>query len=118
MEIILLNEALKHQNYWKKSGNIKIQKRITKLIKSILETSYEGVGNPEALKYQLAGKWSRRIDKEHRLVYTILDDKLYIYILLEVIIRLINSKKFSIKKAPIIISRLYISYKLRFNQCF
>ena len=69
MEIILLSEALKHQKYRKKSGNIKVQNRITNLIKSILETPYEGIGNPEALKYQLTGKWSRRIDKEHRLIY-------------------------------------------------
>jgi toxin YoeB len=79
MEIILLSEAIKHQKYWKKSGNIKVQNRITNLIKSILETPYEGIGNPEALKYELTGKWSRRIDKEHRLVYAIIDKKLYIY---------------------------------------
>ncbi len=79
MEIILLSEALKHQKYWKKSGNIKVQNRITKLIKSILETPYEGIGNPEALKYKLTGKWSRKIDKEHRLVYAVIDEKLYIY---------------------------------------
>ena len=79
MEIILLSEAVKHQKYWKKTGNIKIQNRITELIKSILKSPYEGIGNPEPLKYQLTGKWSRRIDKEHRLVYAIIDDKLYIY---------------------------------------
>jgi len=79
MEVILLSEALKHQKYWKKSGNIKIQNKITNLIKSILKTPYEGIGNPEALKYQLTGKWSRRIDKEHRLIYAIVDEKLYIY---------------------------------------
>jgi len=79
MEIILLSEALKHQKYWKKSGNRKNQNKITILIKSIIETPYEGIGNPEALKYELTGKWSRRIDKEHRLVYAIIDEKLYIY---------------------------------------
>jgi len=79
MEIILLSEALKRQKSWKKSGNIKVQNKITNLIKSIIETPYEGIGNPEALKYELTGKWSRRIDKEHRLVYAIIDEKLYIY---------------------------------------
>lgn len=79
MEIILLSEAIKHQKYWKKSGNVKTQNRITKLINSIIETPYEGIGNPEALKYELTGKWSRRIDKEHRLIYAIIDEKLYIY---------------------------------------
>ncbi len=79
MEIVLLPEAEKHQKYWKKTGNQKVQKRITSLIKSILETPFEGIGKPEALKYQLTGKWSRRIDKEHRLVYAIQNDKLYIF---------------------------------------
>jgi len=37
MEIILLSEAIKHKKYWKKSGNIKVQNRITNLIKSILK---------------------------------------------------------------------------------
>ncbi len=41
MEIILLSEAIKHKKYWKKSGNVKVQNRITNLIKSILETPKE-----------------------------------------------------------------------------
>lgn len=79
MEIILLPEAEKHLKYWKKTGNKKILRRISILIKAILQTPFEGIGKPEALKYQLTGKWSRRIDKENRFVYTITNDTLYIY---------------------------------------
>ena len=79
MEIILLPEAVKHQKFWKKSGNLKVQKKITSLIQSILETPYQDLGKPEALKYELTGKWSRRIDKEHRLVYSIVEQTVYIY---------------------------------------
>ena len=56
-------------NYWKKTGNIKIQKKIKELLLSIQETPFNGIGKPEALKYELSGSWSRRIDQEHRIVY-------------------------------------------------
>ena len=79
MEIILLPEAEKHLRFWKNTGNKKTIKKISKLIKAILQTPYKGIGKPEALKYELAGKWSRRIDKENRFVYTITENKLNIY---------------------------------------
>lgn len=50
----------------------KILKRINDLIKDIKRSPYEGIGKPEPLKLTLAGKWSRRINDEHRLVYEIL----------------------------------------------
>ena len=81
MEIIILPEAQKHLKYWNKIGDKKIQKRITNLIKSIQENPFTGIGKPEALKHQLTGKWSRRIDSEHRLIYAVLNNKLYIYAL-------------------------------------
>ncbi|MCK9300403.1 MAG: Txe/YoeB family addiction module toxin [Bacteroidales bacterium] len=49
----------------------KMLKRINELIKEIKRTPYEGKGKPEPLKYDLAGWWSRRIDREHRLVYQV-----------------------------------------------
>lgn len=55
--------------YWKKSGNKAIQKKIQQLLESIQETPFEGIGKPEALKHNFSGKWSRRINLEHRLVY-------------------------------------------------
>ena len=79
MEIILLPEADKHLNFWKKTGNKKVLKKISELIKATIETPYDGIGKPEALKYQLTGKWSRRINKDNRFVYTVTDDKLNIY---------------------------------------
>ncbi len=58
--------------------NKKIFDKINKLIKSIQRTPYEGEGNPEALKHDLTGYWSRRINNEHRLVYKIENDQLFI----------------------------------------
>ena len=52
----------------------KKHRKINQLIKSIKRTPYEGLGRPEALKHELSGFWSRRIDSQHRLVYRILED--------------------------------------------
>ncbi|WP_229206265.1 Txe/YoeB family addiction module toxin [Dyadobacter fermentans] len=42
------------------------------------DTPTEGIGKPELLKYELAGRYSRRISHEHRIVYKIVDDTIYI----------------------------------------
>jgi len=56
----------------------KMLSKINQLIKDIQRTPFEGIGKPEALKYDLAGFWSRRIDREHRLVYKIDHDTIII----------------------------------------
>ncbi len=57
----------------------KILKRINQLIKDIQKTPFQGIGNPEPLKYDLSGFWSRRITREHRLVYQVFDQEILIY---------------------------------------
>jgi len=52
--------------------------KILKLIKEIQRTPFTGTGQPEALKHELSGCWSRRIVQEHRLVYEVFDDKIRI----------------------------------------
>jgi toxin YoeB len=49
--------------------------RITKLIREVQRTPFEGAGQPEPLKHELAGCWSRRINQEHRLVYQVLKEE-------------------------------------------
>jgi toxin YoeB len=71
VEIDFQDKAIEDIDFWKKSGNKAIQSRITKLLESIRRTPYVGIGRPEALKYELAGYWSRRINDEHRIVYTV-----------------------------------------------
>ena len=78
IKIIYLPRAQADLDYWKKSGNKGIQQRISKLILSILETPFEGIGKPEALKYQYTGWWSRRMNEEHRLVYRVEEGKIII----------------------------------------
>lgn len=79
MEIILLPDAENDLNFWIKSGNKPVLKKITQLIEDIMNTPYEGVGKPEQLKYKLKGCWSRRINKEHRLIYEIDADKILVH---------------------------------------
>jgi toxin YoeB len=78
MEIEITFEAKKDLEYWRKSGNTKVLKRIKELLESIQETPFKGIGKPEALRFDLAGKWSRRINQNHRLIYTITDTIIYI----------------------------------------
>ena len=57
----------------------KILLKINELIRDIQRTPYEGKGKPESLKYDLTGLWSRRIDREHRLVYQFTKNEILIY---------------------------------------
>lgn len=56
---------------WAKSDP-KLVKKVFELIDDIHKHPFEGLGKPEALKYQLKGYWSRRITDEHRLIYKVL----------------------------------------------
>ncbi len=61
------------------SEDKKMLRKINELIKDIQRTPFYGKGKPEPLKYDLAGFWSRRIDREHRLIYQVEKNKILIY---------------------------------------
>ncbi len=63
--------------YWQGTDK-KTLMRINTLIKDIKRAPFEGIGSPEPLKHNFAGYWSRRIDKEHRLVYKVKDNEIII----------------------------------------
>ena len=67
--------------YWKSTGNKRIMKRISKLLEDILQHPFTGIGKPEPLKGNLQGVWSRRITDEHRLIYSVSNGMIYIYVL-------------------------------------
>jgi toxin YoeB len=71
-------QAVGHLNELKKSGNKQVVKKIKELLESIVLDPYSGVGQPEPLKHNLSGAWSRRINKEHRLVYKVEEETVYI----------------------------------------
>ena len=77
MKLIFDEEAWDDYQYWIKTDK-KILKRINLLIKDIKRTPFDGIGDPEPLKYKWSGFWSRRITKEHRLVYFVQSDSILI----------------------------------------
>ncbi|MDD4190389.1 MAG: Txe/YoeB family addiction module toxin [Mangrovibacterium sp.] len=64
-----------------KSGNKGLLKKIFSLFEELKEHPYSGTGKPEPLKYELSGKWSRRITSEHRMVYIVRESMNDIYVL-------------------------------------
>jgi len=58
----------------KKAGNKIVLNKILKLVEELSEHPFTGTGKPEALKHDLYGCWSRRINQEHRLVYEVVKD--------------------------------------------
>jgi toxin YoeB len=63
--------------YWQQNDK-SVLKKINALIKESMRTPFAGTGKPEALKENLKGFWSRRINLEHRLVYRVEEDAIYI----------------------------------------
>ncbi|WP_257667965.1 Txe/YoeB family addiction module toxin [Parapedobacter tibetensis] len=70
MKVIFMNDAWDDYLHWQQVDK-SILKKINGLIKEIFRTPFEGTGKPEALRENLAGFWSRRINLEHRLVYKV-----------------------------------------------
>ncbi len=64
-------------NHWALADK-KMLRRLIRLIEEARRTPFEGAGKPEPLRRNLAGYWSRRIDDEHRLVYSVTEDQLII----------------------------------------
>lgn len=63
--------------YWQ-SIDKKMVKRINTLIKDIKRHPFEGIGNPEPLRHNWSGYWSRRMNREHRLIYKVTEDTIFI----------------------------------------
>jgi len=77
LRLIFHEQAWEDYRYWQEQDR-KTLKRINRLIEECRRTPFEGVGNPEPLKHNWSGFWSRRINQEHRLVYAVEDDALLI----------------------------------------
>ena len=77
MKLIFSDHAWDDYLYWQETDK-KILVRIHTLIRETMRTPLAGMGKPEPLKHALSGYWSRRITDEHRFVYKVTEDALYI----------------------------------------
>ena len=77
MKIKFSTSAFKDYQQWQKN-NQSIFKRINRLLEDIKTSPFEGIGNPEPLKYKWQGYWSGRITQEHRLVYSVKDNTIFV----------------------------------------
>ena len=73
--------AIRHLEKHFKSGDTTSIKKIEKILIELTETPYSGTGKPEALKYNLAGLWSRRINQKDRLIYKVEEEVVTIFII-------------------------------------
>jgi toxin YoeB len=77
MDILWDASAWDDYQYWILTDK-KVLKKINSLIKDCQRKPFSGLGDPEPLKHELSGYWSRKITGEHRLVYKVENDTLYI----------------------------------------
>ena len=78
--IELSKHASKDLSFHKKSGDKASQKRIENIFTDFVEHPFSGVGNPEELKHNLSGFWSRKINKKDRLVYAVNEDVVTVFV--------------------------------------
>ena len=74
MQIVFTTKARKDLDFWIKSGNKNVLKKIVDLIEDIQLHPFEGIGKPEQLKHHMTGRWSRRINQEHRIIYKVTEE--------------------------------------------
>jgi toxin YoeB len=79
MELRITDTAKEDIKFFLKSGQTSIVKKIEHLLVSIKESPFTGIGKPEPLKHDYSGKWSRRIDTQHRIIYEVIGDDIIIY---------------------------------------
>jgi len=64
-----------------KSGDKIVIRRIERILNELSEHPFEGIGKPEQLKYEFSGLWSRRLDKKNRLVYSVTEEIVTVFVL-------------------------------------
>ncbi|MDR2946139.1 MAG: Txe/YoeB family addiction module toxin [Candidatus Adiutrix sp.] len=77
MRLVFSPVALENYHYFKEHAP-QTALKIKRLLESISQTPHSGLGKPEPLKHGLSGFWSRRIDREHRLVYKVDGDTVFV----------------------------------------
>lgn len=71
-EVVLGKQMLEDISYWSKT-DLKLLKKIIELVTDTTQNPFGGLGKPEPLKHEWKGYWSKRINDEHRLIYSVTD---------------------------------------------
>ncbi len=77
MPLLWTEKSWENYLHWQETDK-KMLRRINDLIKAIQRDPFAGIGDPEPLKHGFSGYWSRRIDREHRLVYKVINQDVII----------------------------------------
>ncbi len=77
-EIYFMPKAWQDLGWWVKN-DLKTVKKIYTLLENTSKTPFSGLGQPEPLKANYSGYWSRRISLEHRLVYKVEDLQIVVH---------------------------------------
>ena len=76
-KLILQDDTLDDMMFFSRN-NLKLLKKIIELMDAIANDPFTGIGKPEALKGDLKGYWSRRVNDEHRIIYQVTNDAVII----------------------------------------
>ena len=79
--LIYTDNALEDIDWLKKSGDKACLKKLAKLLEELIEHPFTGTGQPEQLKFDFSGCWSRRINKKHRLIYQVEEKRVTVTLL-------------------------------------
>jgi toxin YoeB len=77
MKLCFVDESWEDYLYWQQTDKAML-KRINELIRDIVRSPHTGIGTPEPLRHKYSGFWSRRINGEHRLIYRVEGDAIWI----------------------------------------
>jgi toxin YoeB len=74
-ELVFQPEFLEDLRYWVNADR-KVARRVLDIVDAIQRDPFAGIGKPEPLKYLAPGTWSRRLTREHRIVYLVRDERI------------------------------------------
>ena len=77
-ELLFMPKAINDLGWWVQN-DLKTVRKIYSLIENTCKTPFEGLGQPEGLKANYSGYWSRRINREHRFIYKAETDRKIIF---------------------------------------
>lgn len=77
MKLVFADQAWEDLCHWTDKER-RMAKRLLRIIEDLQRAPFEGIGKPDPLRHDLSGYWSRRINEEHRLIYKVANNELWI----------------------------------------